>query len=147
MKVIKLTPASTDLNIVDCRLLTKEEAANLPDHLRRYDNLYWLMNKGDGDRSVAVVINGVVDEFGYMSGYSHIAIRPCLILEGARKDNFVAGNRFVFNGSVFEIVNDKMAFCVKDIGVGAFSHNTNSYSKSWIKAHITDWFWNGYEKS
>ena len=148
MKVYKKVEQNIecDLDTTGATLLSIEEAEQLPIELRGYGNWWWLRSSGFGSNFDASVCNdGSVYRGGINVNYRIAAVRPALQIKNLKSSKLQIGDVFIFGGKDFQVVSDKLAFCLSDIGNHCFradwkEKDANDYEKSDVKKYVDDWF-------
>ena len=145
MKVKKIVTSTIELelDISGATLLTRDEASELPERLKRYDKLWWLKSPGNYSCFVVCVRSGVYVNCN--SEWGLITVRPALIISNFESSNLKIGDTFKFGDKEFEIISSDKAFCLSDIGQCAFrkdykAPDANDYEKSDIKKYVDNWF-------
>lgn len=146
MKVDKIVTVKEDLDIVGATLLSIEEAEKLPLELRRY-NCWWLLRSPGCDSYYATFVDddGSICDFGDLVNYDLHSVRPALIITNIESSNLKIGDKFEFGGKPFQIISNKLAFCLTDIGMCCFredwqAKDANDYEKSDVKKYVDKWF-------
>lgn len=144
--VTRVIARETDLEITGATLLTVEEARELPEWLRKKLYWWWLRSPGKDSGHVAYVNpNGDIDNYGADVGNYYGGIRPALIISNFESSGLKIGDMFEFGDKQFEIISDKLAFCLGCITSMAFREDwkapdANDYEKSDVKKVIDIWF-------
>ena len=129
------------IKILDCKLLSFEEARKVDYPIVRIDNCWWLRSPNIRYNSAAAYVtndgaacrdagSGIVDRYNF-------SIRPALYLESQILKSFeLAGHSWI---NVF----NNVYLCEDCIGVGIFNDNkSNKYEGSYIQKFILSWFKN-----
>lgn len=137
---VRCTIKESDLDVLEATLLTKEEAKQLPERLRKYDNWWWLKSPSRySDGAIYVSASGGMSD----GGVFYVGkVRPALKISNLESSGLKVGDKFEFGGQEFEIISDNKAFCLNDIGECAFRQELriNVYETSNIKKYVDDWF-------
>lgn len=126
------------MKILDCKLLSVEEANQVNTELRKAEDKWWLCSPGHFDYKAACVFSadGYADEYGYYVDVP-LCVRPALYMESAISESFnLAGHNWI---NVF----DNVYLCEDFIGESAFNHNSsdgNNYEGSAVQKYILSWF-------
>ena len=143
IEVLKKAKIKTELEITEATLLSVEEAKALPQHLKKYEDWWWLRSPGYAQCCAANVnYDGSVRYGGDYVNDDSDCVRPALKLKSS---NLHIGDRFTFGGVEFEVISDNLAFCTSDIGRCAFRRkwgvkDANLYEASDVKRYVDEWF-------
>lgn len=143
MKVKDITRCiikESDLDILGATLLTKEEAEQLPERLKKYDDWWWLKSPSRySDGAMYVSTSCCISYKGVLSVGK---VRPVLVISSLESSGLKIGDTFNFRDKKFEIISNDKAFCLGDIGHCAFRQGLgfNVYEKSSIKRYVDEWF-------
>lgn len=146
MKIQKILTQTEELEIIGAKLLSIEEAKELPIQLRKYEDWWWLITPSCFYHYVAIIEeDGSIDEEGIYVEAGSVVVRPALQIQNIRVSNLQIGDAFIFGDKKFEVISENLAFCVEDIGNCCFredgrAKDANKYEKSDVKKFVDDWF-------
>lgn len=142
MIVQKIEKRPVDVDIIGATILSVEEAEKLPTKLRMYSRPWWLRSPGTRSFFASYVYGDSVIKDGYNVNF-YFCTRPALQI--ANSSGLKIGDIFEFGELDFQVISDKLAFCLGDIGYIFFrndwqAENANNYDKSDVKMAIDSWF-------
>jgi len=121
----KLITKEVSLKVTDVRLLTAEEAANVPVslldiHTPYSNNEWWLATScKNPTRQMVVTHTGKVDIYGEDVGYAN-GIRPVMVVSNLREAGLANGDEFRAGGEEWTVISDELALCNGCIGRAMF---------------------------
>jgi hypothetical protein len=136
------------LHFESVTLLSVQEVKDLlSDEDRAYHEWWWTRTVGTDDRCVAdISVYGNIYTKGNRPDLDHsIVVRPALIISGLKESGFKIGDTFKFEGKIFKIISENLAFCTEDIGHHQFNddfkaEDANIYDNSEVKKFVGQWF-------
>ena len=152
--VTRCIAKDAELDITGARLLTITEAeALLPERLFISGYTWWLMSPIDVNDTIwcsltrnyiyAVHEDGSI--FPHICDIDFYGVRPALKISNLRSSDLKIGDTFEFGMYRFEIISNRLAFCLDYIASMAFREDwmkpdASDYNKSDVKKYIDDWF-------
>ena len=125
------------MKILECKLLSFEEADKVDKELRKTDRSWWLRSPGASDDRAMFVYgaSGFVSDIGYFVS-EKFGVRPGLYLESYEGKSFeLAGHNWI---NVF----DNVYLCEDFVGISAFNNSpkeSNDYEESDINKYLKNW--------
>lgn len=124
------------MKILNCKLLSKEEARKVDNKLRKAE-YNWSLHSAGPFKEEAAFVNG---EYGYVYDYGYIikfesGVRPALYLESN------VGKSFKLAGHNWINVFDNVYLCEDLIGKSIFNNlsDGNDYEGSVIQKYVLSW--------
>ena len=142
------------LHFDSATLLSVEEVKELlSDEDRAYYEWWWTRTVGTDNHCVAdISVYGNIYTKGNRPDLDYsIVVRPVLIISGLKESGFGIGDTFKFDGKIFKIISENLAFCTEDIGHHQFNNDfkaedANIYDNSEVRRFVDEWFENAMRK-
>lgn len=140
MEVETIKTGRENIEIKRATILTEEEAKQIPEECRKYREPWWLQSPGTQPDTVAYVsFDGTILSDGQPVNCK-TKVRPALVLADSPAATLEVGDKFIFDGKPFEVIGDRLALCLTDIGTSCFHTVSNQHHASDLKAYTEDWF-------
>lgn len=119
-------------------LLSVEEYNHYKDKIPEINCWWWLRSPGyNSIRAADVNYDGSVSSNGDRVNYDDGAVRPTLYFNST---NFDIGDRFVFLGVTWIVLDKNLAIAEMPITFSRFDKETNDYEKSEVRQYLLNWF-------
>lgn len=148
----KIVTSYLKINIVSADLPTAEDVHNYPS-IAVYHNHFW-MRPSDPEKCESVVYNNdnfwtkQEDCYHNMCPEDFAAVVPILKIDllDCTEDECAVGDRFIFGGKEFIVVDAEAAVCTDDLGSSYYGfeegegYKVVKYEKSLPKFEVDTWF-------